>query len=797
MTRNIRSFLGVAALLAAVVGIVNCAVQPVPQIFVSLTPSKAQTLEAGQTLNITGAVPNDLTNAGVTWSINPATGEGTLVNPTLTSVTYQAPATVTQDAQAMVVASANVQPAKTNQLVINLVPGPSFTNPNLTGGFVGTAYSATVSVTGGIAPYTWTVASGALPNGLSLTNANTPTVSISGTPTTVGTFMFTIMVTDSVGASFTSNQLSIQIQAANTLRITSTSPLPNATVGTAYSFTFAASGGTKPYSWSVANGSTLPAPLMLSAAGVLTGTPTTSGTSTFSITVTDSENPTVSATVPFSLTINPQGTGTISGGYAFVFHGTSNITVGNLQVAQIVLEAGTFTIAADGTTVSGVLDYNTTGGQNFIGQSFTGTANVGANNRGTVTFNGLSQGSQTFAFSMDATLDHGRFIELDSSGIQGSGEMFKQTFTTCTVASFSGNYVFGMTGGSSNSGNFVFPATTAGRLTSDGISGLSQGEQDYNTPFQTGQLLGTLSGTYTTISTGGACQLDLGTNGPLTTVNLYPISATSGVITKGVLIQTDPVLSTTLSSIMAGQLDQQVGVPFGVSSSLTGPSVGAVVGQISLNGEQSYVPDVWVAQLAISGTSFALNYTEDEDGVLFTFSQTTNPTGPAGNFSVDQFGRVTFTGGTTFAFQMYLINVNQGVFLTTDTTLPNPVLGYFDPQTTGATFSASTIQGTFESGTIGAQYYLNPNIDGEYTLDGTSAITGTQDTGSSSGNLANQSVAGTYTGINGTTGFGNFTLTSPASTTGVFCIVSPGKFVGITTPVSATGANPVTIVFGH
>ena len=84
--------------------------------------------------------------------------------------------------------------------------------------------------------------------------------------------------------------------------ITTTSPLTAGTVGTGYNQTFAATGGTPPYSWSVTVG-TPPAGLTLSAAGVLSGTPTTAGTSNFTVEVTGG----ASSTKAFALTINPAG----------------------------------------------------------------------------------------------------------------------------------------------------------------------------------------------------------------------------------------------------------------------------------------------------------------------------------------------------------------------------------------------------------------------------------------------------------------------------------------------------------
>lgn len=92
------------------------------------------------------------------------------------------------------------------------------------------AYSQTLSATGGDGSYTWSISAGSLSAGLSI---NSSTGEISGTPTTAGTSNFTVQVTD--GLSNTDTQaLAITINAAVTLSITTTS-LPNGTVGLFYS----------------------------------------------------------------------------------------------------------------------------------------------------------------------------------------------------------------------------------------------------------------------------------------------------------------------------------------------------------------------------------------------------------------------------------------------------------------------------------------------------------------------------------------------------------------------------------
>ena len=87
------------------------------------------------------------------------------------------------------------------------------------------------------------------------------------------------------------------------LTITTSSPLPAGTVGTAYGVSLAATGGKGSYAWS----GTPPAGLSLSTAGVITGTPTAAGTSAFTVIVADSASPANIANKQFSITINPVG----------------------------------------------------------------------------------------------------------------------------------------------------------------------------------------------------------------------------------------------------------------------------------------------------------------------------------------------------------------------------------------------------------------------------------------------------------------------------------------------------------
>jgi len=155
----------------------------------------------------------------------------------------------------------------------------------LPAGEVGTSYSQLVTAAGSTAlPYTYTVSSGVLPTGLSLVTGN-----ITGTPTTAGTFNFTITATDSKGC-FGIQPYSIVIASTGCLPITlSPMALPSGFIGTAYSQTVSASGGIPTYTYLVSGGS-LPNGLLLNiSTGEITGTPTRAGIFNFTIKATDSK----------------------------------------------------------------------------------------------------------------------------------------------------------------------------------------------------------------------------------------------------------------------------------------------------------------------------------------------------------------------------------------------------------------------------------------------------------------------------------------------------------------------------
>src|SRR6266550_549335 len=195
--------------------------------------------------------------------------------------------------------------AMTNlRILINAAPPLIVTTTALSNGTAGAAYPSTnLQASGGVPPYAWTVTTAAttFPPGLILSSA----AQITGTPTAVATYNFTVQVKDLKNTTATAN-LSILVNPGPTLLTitTTSSQLPTGTVSTAYPATnLTASGGTPPYAWTLASAaSTFPGGLTLGRLGGISGTATTAGTFNFTVQVTDSVNST--ATTNLRILIN-------------------------------------------------------------------------------------------------------------------------------------------------------------------------------------------------------------------------------------------------------------------------------------------------------------------------------------------------------------------------------------------------------------------------------------------------------------------------------------------------------------
>lgn len=221
-------------------------------------------------------------------------------------------------------------------LAITTAPG------SLPDAIIGVPYSFTFQSSGGITPINWTLASGPLPAGLTLNSNGT----LRGTPTSMGSFTFTIQAADGSSPSQTIT-INVAIKSASLLVITSAGgALPDAIVGTAYSISLQAVGGTAPLNWALASGQ-LPAGLTLGAAGVLSGTPTVANPALTALTVQvqDSGSPaqtkslSLTIRVPAPLVISPAG-GALPDALANAVYSAALTTTGGIGPVTFALTSG-------------------------------------------------------------------------------------------------------------------------------------------------------------------------------------------------------------------------------------------------------------------------------------------------------------------------------------------------------------------------------------------------------------------------------------------------------------------------
>jgi len=164
------------------------------------------------------------------------------------------------------------------------------------------SYNQPLMAVGGVPSYTWSIVSGSLPPGLSLTTSGPNSELISGTPTTVGTYSFVVQVADASSPAHIAQQaLSILVIAP----LAFTPPaMQTTTVGVPFTedLTNYTSGGVAPYTYSVISGSAAPFSLVGS---IISGTPTSPTTSSFTVQVTDSASPAHTAQQAMSIQVVP------------------------------------------------------------------------------------------------------------------------------------------------------------------------------------------------------------------------------------------------------------------------------------------------------------------------------------------------------------------------------------------------------------------------------------------------------------------------------------------------------------
>jgi hypothetical protein len=240
-------------------------------------------------------------------------------------------------------------------------------------------YLATLAVSGGTPPYSWSAVSGRLPAGLTL---NLPTGTITGTPALTGAFSFTARVQDA-NASSVSTKFSLVVSVKKSSAPASPAPLqigttilPAGAVQNTYVATLGVTGGVPPYSWSTIGGQ-LPTGLTLNlATGAISGTPALAGAFSFMARVQDSlaasastgvsldiasaPAPAISAVLPDSGSISGGTSVTISGrnfrpGAVVRFGGSAasvvSVSAGHIQVLTPAQSSGSVTVTVENSDV--------------------------------------------------------------------------------------------------------------------------------------------------------------------------------------------------------------------------------------------------------------------------------------------------------------------------------------------------------------------------------------------------------------------------------------------------------------
>ncbi len=342
-------------------------------------------------------------------------------------------------------------------ITITAAPAITFIGTIPATGTYNVAYSGSAAATGGAGTLTYSVASGALPGGLTL---NTSTGAITGTPTTtgVGTFTFKIAAADAYGDSATSALYTIVVSYPAVVITPGASSLPPAIAGQSYSQSLTASGGSGTgYTWTVSG---LPANgLTYSASGAtltINGPATTTGTVNFTARVTDGVGNSIG---PYAYSIQVYSPVTLPSTIPATLPSTATVNVA--YSGTVVASGGSGNYSWTVTGLSDGLTSSSSGGTLTISGTPTAAATVTANVSVKDTTTGVTSGPYAYTITVYAT------VTLPTSNPSTLGPAIVSTPYSGTIvaAGGSGNYSWTVTGFPSDGLNY---STSGGTLTISG-----------------------------------------------------------------------------------------------------------------------------------------------------------------------------------------------------------------------------------------------------------------------------------------------------------------------------------------
>lgn len=636
----------------------------------------------------------------------------------------------------------------TQPLTLKVVYPPlAITPATLPTGYVGSVYTTTIlAATGGSGTgYSFALQSGSsLPAGLALSAAG----SITGTPTAAATTNFAVTVTDS--ASNTAN-LAMTIVVKPAVSITTATTLPTGYAGSAYAQTLAATGGSGTgYAWSVSSGSSAPAGLTLSSAGVLSGTPTTTGTPSFSVTVTDSVGN--KATATFSMTIAAGISITTSTSLPYAYEGSVYAPV---TLAATGGSGAPYTwtwAAASGSSLPAGLSLSTGGvisGTPTAAGSFTIaiTAKDGASNTATVDF--TLKVEATLAVSSttlpSGTINVAYSTTLTASGGSGTGYAWVVTAGANTLTplnlTLSAAGVLSGTPGATGTANFTVQVTDSQSHTATATLSVSV----YNS----------LTITTAALPAGGvdvAYSQQLNAGGGSGSGYIWSTTGTSNLASFGLSLSSAGVISGTPTT--AGTASFTANVTDSSSNTATQPLTILIYAGLTLPAPNpSSLPSTGYTTVAYSGTiavgGGSGNYSWSVSGLSDNLAAT--PSGGTVTIAGTPASAATVTFNVTVTDTTTHGTVTQNGYTITISN-PTPVTL---PSANPSSLGSATVSQSY-TGAINASGGVPPYT---WTINGTTVTAGGISLGN--GTLSASSTGGSTLSISGTpSSTGTVTMTN-------------------------------------
>jgi predicted RNA methylase len=681
---------------------------------------------SGGSGNLSIAVGSGLPSDGLSASASSAVLTVSGTPTSATTVTFSVTLTDTTTNDSITQTGYNIV-VSTPTAVSLPTPNPS----SLGSAIVSQSYNGAINASGGVSPYTWTIngnsvgSSGySLGNGtLAAYSSGGSTLSITGTPSSTGTVTLTnVKVVDAANSNAT-NTYTITVNAAQPLTIT-VGEVPQGMANMPYTFGGPnITGGVSPYTITYSN---LPAGLGQSSTNSyqVVGTPTSSGSTTVTVRVTDSATSQNSTSTTFSLPVVAKTSGTnnskLNGQYAcYVLQTFDNgVTGGN--GTSTLYRGGTvmaFTADGNGNITGGEMDTNDPKHGYESASSWgalSGTYAVGSDDRGyamVLPASVAGTGTPGVDAIVGGNLDsNGHFSDLaiesmddvgnNPSGKPSSGHCYKQNTTGLSGIEPSGGYVFGMRG---EDGSGYLEAVAGAMQFSSGTYTETIDEVDH----------GVYSGDVSV--TGGTVTASTDSYGRMTSSNpagSYTMTSvaylTNNSTGEGVFMTTNPHNAATNADMFIGEMRAQNATHVAASYPFNGPFV------LYTSGLGSDLATFGAEAVQGTGSSSATSLTihadiQNNGGTI----KSTCPSGGACPATLtyttnSSTGRTTITGQSGVIFYVY--DTNSAVVLFGDTgnsgTTAQDRLGWVEPQTAPGS-------GTWATSDLAASFILYKVPDGD------------------------------------------------------------------------------------